>query len=39
MASDEDPAPQPTMTVTVQIPAERRMEFERLLNDFGFIRK
>jgi hypothetical protein len=34
MAFDDDPTPQPTVTMTLQIPAERQMEFEQLVNDF-----
>ncbi len=35
MASDDDPTPQSMITVAVQIPAERRMEFEQLASDFA----
>ncbi len=34
MASAEFPIPQPSVTVTLQIPAKQRAEFEQLLQDF-----
>lgn len=35
MASDDSPIPQPPVTVTLQIPAERRAELGQLLQDFA----
>jgi hypothetical protein len=35
MASDDSPVPQPPVTVTLQIPAERRAELSQLPQDFA----